>query len=138
VNVVSLDNCPPQADGLNDCTVREVLADRHAENAPAELAASNIDWGNFHRSDLLNDRQRVVLDLLASGHGTGEVAQAIGVSAPRAVQLTDALGDAATQFFGADIVLVPRPTRKPIKKQGRPAGKSIYIPLNARANTAAD
>jgi len=127
VNVVSLD----------DCTIREVLADRRAENTPAELAAWNIDWGNFYRSDFLDDRQRVVLDLLASGHRTGEVAQTLCVSPARAVQLTDALGDAAAQFFGPEIVPATRPTAKLTKKRGRPARK-IYIPLNARASAAAE
>ena len=137
VKVVSLDDCPPQADGLNDCTLREVLADRRAENTPAELAAWNIDWGTFYRSDLLNDRQRIVLDLLACGCRTGEVAQTLCVSPARAVQLTDAVGHAAAQFFGPDIVPVTRPTGKPTKKRGRPARK-IYIPLNARASAAAE
>jgi len=89
---------------VNDHTLREALADRRAENAPAELAAQNIDWGNFYRSGLLDDRQRVILELLASGYRTSEIAQALCVSAPRAVQLTDALGDAATQFIGPDVV----------------------------------
>jgi hypothetical protein len=135
VNVISIDDAP-HTDGLDDCTIREVLADRRAENAPAELAAWNIDWGNFYRSDLLDNRQRVVLDLLASGHRTFEIAQAIGVSSPRAVQLTDALGDAVAQFFGPDVVPVGQPTGKPAKRLGRPA-QQIYIPLNARADTAA-
>jgi hypothetical protein len=137
VNVVSLDDCPPQVDGLNDCTIREVLADRHAENTPAELAAWNIDWSTFYGSDLLNDRQRVVLDLLAAGYRTGEVAQTLCVSPARAVQLTDAVGEAAAQFFGPDIVPVPQPTGKPAKKRGRPR-TSIYIPLSARAGVAAE
>jgi hypothetical protein len=136
VRIVSLDDCPPQADGLGDCTLREVLADRRAEKAPAELAAQNIDWGNFYRSDLLDDRQRIVLDLLASGYRTGEVAQTLSVSPARAVQLSDKLGKAAAQFFGPEVVPMGRPTGKPTKKRGRPAGK-IYIPLNARADTAA-
>ena len=137
VNVVSLDDAPAQANGLNDCTIREVLADRRAENTPAELAAWNIDWGSFYRSDLLNDRQRVVLDLLACGCRTGEVAQTLCVSPARAVQLTDALGDAAAQFFGPDIVPATRLADKPAKKRGRPRTR-IYIPLNARAGAAAE
>ena len=137
MNVVSLDDGPPQADGLNDCTIREVLADRRAENTPAELAAWNIDWGSFYRSGLLDDRQRVVLDLPASGHRTGEVAQTLCVSPTRAVQLTDSLGEAAAQFFGPEIVPVPPPTGKSTKKRGRPR-TGIYIPLNARAEAAAE
>jgi hypothetical protein len=133
VKVITLDDTPP-TNGLDDCTLREVLADRRAENAPAELSAQNIDWGNFYRNGLLDDRQRVVLDLLASGYRTGELAEAIGVSAPRVVQLTDALGDAATQFFGAEVVPVARTKGKSARRRGRPSTK-IYIPLSARPDT---
>jgi hypothetical protein len=75
--------------------------------------------------------------LLASGYRTGELAQTLCVSPARAVQLTDAVGDAAAQFFGPDIVPATRPTAKMTKRRGRPRTR-IYIPLNARASTAAE
>ena len=104
VRIVSLDDAPPQADGLDDCTLHEALTTRRMENRPDELAQQRLDWSAFRTSGLLSLKEQVALDLLAAGYRNGELARALAVSDPRACQIKDNLAAAIVGFFGPSIL----------------------------------
>jgi len=101
-------------DGHGDVTFHEAFADRRAENDPAWLAQTAIDWEGFSGSGLLNEKGRKALALLAIGYRNGELSRALGVCPARVSQIVhDDIGDAVVEFFGSDV--------KPSIRQ-RPAG----------------
>lgn len=83
----------------------ETFRDRRAEGDPARLAGERIDWSDFRRSGLLNEKGRRTLDLLALGYRNGELSRAIGVCPARISQLVhEHIADGVRQFFGEAIV----------------------------------
>ena len=97
--------CVSSIDGRDDVTFHDVFADRRALNDPAWLAQTTIDWDAFAHSDLLNEKGRKALGLLATGHRNGELARELGVCPSRASQIVhDEIGEAVVTFFGPSIM----------------------------------
>jgi hypothetical protein len=65
---------------------------------PGEQAITRLDWSALrHR---LPGRLRRILDGLVAGESNGQIAKALGISAPRAFQLKQQLRTAISTFFG--------------------------------------
>ena len=92
-------------DELDGDALLESFRDRRAEGDPARLAGERIDWADFRRSGLLNEKGLRTLDLLALGFRNGELSRAIGVCPARVSQLVHQhIADGVREFFGEGIV----------------------------------
>jgi hypothetical protein len=69
--------------------------------SPAEAASFKIDFESWLGT--LTERRRQTAIMLAAGHGTGEVAKSIGISAPAVSQARAALETSWRAFQGAQV-----------------------------------
>ena len=90
---------------IDDATFHEAFADRRAQNDPAWLAQTTIDWCDLGRSGLLNEKGQKTLKLLAHGYRNGELSRALGVCPARVSQIVhENVANAVVEFFGPSIV----------------------------------
>ena len=79
----------------------DAFAGHRTLSDPAWLAQTTIEWDAFACSDLLNEKGRKSLGLLATGHRNAESARRLGVCPSRASQIVrDEIGDAVVESFG--------------------------------------
>jgi len=103
--VQSLSDMPALHDGGNegsawwDCT--EALVDKKVWESPPERVRIKLDYTDFLCWPRVTAQEREVFDMLARGHGTGEIAERLEVSSPRVCQIKDSLGEKLEGFFGA-------------------------------------
>lgn len=90
----------PVEDETEGMTIGDMLACDTED--PSVTAGRDIDWSEFN--ELLSDRERVVLRGLSEGHGTGELAQQCGVSAPRICQIKEEIAEEITERWGSDVL----------------------------------
>ena len=77
-------------------TLHDVLA---GQSDDADVAAAReLDWDAVVSS--LDERRQAVLTATAAGHGTGEIAGELGVSAPRVCQLRESIGEYVVGAWG--------------------------------------
>ncbi len=112
--VESLDAVPVRrsGDGQDGWWDRsEALEDRRLLERPFERVRIKHDYGKFLCLPEVTDQERRVFNLLALGHGTGEIARDLQVSAPRACQIKHAMGRKLRAFMRPD---------RPCARHGRP------------------
>jgi len=101
--VVSLEqslDMPVDTQDNDDLTLGESLASKSDD--PATMAGRDVDWNELE--DVLDDRKRMVIQALHAGHGTGQIAKALKVSAPRVTQIKREIADVILERWGDDVL----------------------------------
>lgn len=95
----SLDEPVTHEDG-EDLSIGDMLADEVED--PSVTAGRDLDWQELETH--LDRRENTIVQGLAEGRGTGELARTCGVSAPRICQITDNIAREITAVWGEDVL----------------------------------
>ena len=79
------------AEGAQGCGWPEALVDKRVWERPLEHTRIKLDYNQFLQLPDVTEQDREVFDLLAQGFRTSEIAQHLGVSAPRACQIKSSI-----------------------------------------------
>jgi len=74
--------------------------DSRVWETPPEHVRIKIDYADFLRWPRVTAQEREVLDMLARGYGTGEMAEKLEVSAPTVCQVKGSIGEKLEAFYG--------------------------------------
>ena len=109
---------PPEypAEGAQNCRWPDALVDKRVWERPLEHTRIKLDYTQFLQLPDVTEQERGVFELLAQGFRTSEIAQHLGVSAPRVCQLKNSMGEKLLAFFGQGIWPVSG------RGRGRPVG----------------
>ena len=97
--IVSLE-MPVDMEDDDNLTLGESLACRSDD--PATVAGRDVDWTELEH--VLDDRKRTLVQALHAGHGTGQIAKTLQVSAPRVVQMKREVADVILERWGDDVL----------------------------------
>ena len=81
----------------------EALVDRRIWERPLERARLKLDYGQFLSLAELTEQERAVFRMLAEQYRTSEMAERLGISAPRICQVKNSAGRKLVDFFGTSI-----------------------------------
>jgi len=98
VNVASLDEAIGSPDDDGECTLHDLLAG-DGDDVDVDVAR-RLDWYAVERR--LDPRRRQVLRETVEGYGPKDIAQKLGVSAPRVVGLRQSCAAAVEQAWGVE------------------------------------
>ena len=106
-SVRSLDSvaerCAGDAGGPDGGDWSEALVDKRIWERPPERARLKLDYGQFLSLPELTEQERATFEMLAEQYRTSEMAERLGVSAPRVCQVKGSVGRKLVDFFGASI-----------------------------------
>ncbi len=104
------------AESAQGCGWPDALVDTRVWERPLEHTRIKLDYGQFLQLPEVTEQERGVFELLAQGFRTSEIAQYLGVSAPRVCQIKNSMGEKLLAFFGQGIWPVSS------RGRGRPVG----------------
>ena len=91
----------------------KALSDRRLWERPPERARVDLDYQAFLDGEDVDEQEARVFRLLSEGYRTCEIADQLGVSAPRVCQVKNSLGRKLKGFFGPGIAHLDGPGRLP-------------------------